>query len=128
MTFGIFDIVKNINEKGEGLLDPDTIKSEYNSFVINRALSNVKSTLFFSNEMNRLWGLDKDMQYAFYYYGITKKKRFGKWNKLQDDKETINAIQEYFNYSYHRAKEAVSLLTEDQINIIKKAIDRGGKK
>jgi hypothetical protein len=128
MGITVFDIVKNLNEKGEGPLSPEVVQAEYSPFIINRALSNVKSTLYFANEMNRNWQLDKHLQYAFYYYGITKKKRFGKWNKLQDDKETIAAIQEYFNYSYQRAKEAISLLTEDQINIIKKAIDRGGTK
>lgn len=118
-----FEIASNISEKG-GLLD--TVVTGYEPYMANRILSNTADTVLFANEMNRYWGLPKDQQYHFYYYGVPKKKRFGKWNKNSDDKEILGVIKEYFGYSTHKAKSVLSLLLP-HIDDIKKALDKGGR-
>jgi len=123
-----FDVVTNINEK-KGFLNVDEVGFE--AFVINRVFSNTQDTVLFANEMNACWGLPKDMQYAFMYHAIPKKKRYGKWHKNQDDKEELELIQEYFNISRHKAKLIHSLLRphlEEMANNMQKGGRNHGKK
>jgi chemotaxis protein CheY-P-specific phosphatase CheC len=38
----------------------------------------------------------------------------------------LDIVKEYYNISTEKAKEALTILTEDQLNIIKKKLDKGG--
>lgn len=122
-----FDIINAINEK-KGELAEDELQQFYSPWVVNRGLSNTRDTVLFSNEMNRLWALPKDMQFAFLYHGIPRKRRFGKWNKLNEDKNSIDLILErYPHYSRKRAKEVIPLLSP-VLKDIEASRFKGGKK
>ena len=58
---------------------------------------------------------------------ICKRKRFSKWNKPEKESD-IEAIKEYYGYSNEKARQALSLLSPDQITIIKKKVTKGGRK
>lgn len=118
-----FDITSNINEKKDYL---DVQDVGYDAYVINRVMSNTADSVLFANEMNRYYSLDRDQQYAFFYFGLGKKKRFGKWHKNQDDKEALEIIQEYYGYSRHKAKDVLSLL-RPHLDDIKLELDKGGR-
>lgn len=118
-----FDITSNINEKKDYL---DVQDVGYDAYVINRVMSNTADSVLFANEMNQYYSLPKDQQYAFYYYGLPKKKRFGKWHKNQDDKEALELIQEYYGYSRHKAKDVLNLL-RPHLDNIKNELDKGGR-
>lgn len=120
-----FDFVKAINTKE----DVETFSEEdYSPWVINKAFSNTRDTVLYANELNRFYSLPKFVQYQFYFYGIPKKKRFGKWNKNQDNSNDIKLIMEFYDYSYHKAKDVLSLFTKEQLLKIKKELEKGGKK
>lgn len=122
-----FDIINIINEKKEEL-DSDQLQQFYNAWMVNRGLSNVKDTVLFANEMNRLYSLPKDMQFAFYYHGISKKRRFGKWNKIVEEKQSIELIMEkYPHFSRKRAKELLPIL-KGQLKAIEADLYKGGNK
>jgi hypothetical protein len=118
-----FDIASHINDK-KGVLDVEEIG--YNAYVINKVLSNTADSVLFANEMNRHWGLTNQQQFDFYYHGLPKKKRFGKWHKNQDDTESLNLIQEYYGYSRKRAKDVLSLL-RPYLDDIRKELEKGGR-
>ena len=118
-----FDITSHINEK-KGVLNVEEVG--YDTYVINRVLSNTADSVLFANEMNRYWGLPKQAQFDFYYYGLPKKKRFGKWHKNQDDTESLKLIQEYFGYSRRRAKDVLELL-RPRLNEIAQELEKGGR-
>lgn len=118
-----FDIASNINEK-KGVLDVEEVG--YESYVINRVFSNTPDSVLFANEMNRNWGIPKQQQYDFYYFGLPKKKRFGKWHKNQDDKEALELIQDYFGYSRRKAKDVLQLL-RPHLNEIAAELYKGGR-
>jgi len=118
-----FEIASNINDKS-GFLDVAVVG--YEPYIVNRALSNVQDTVLFANEMNSAFQLSKAMQYAFLYHAIPKRKRYGKWYKNQDDVENIKLIQEYFGYSYTKAK-AVLPLMKGHMEELKKELEKGGK-
>lgn len=118
-----FDIASNINNKSDPL---DVNECGYDAFVLNRVFSNTSDSVFFANQMNECWGLSKDMQYAFYYHGLPKKNRYGKWHKNQDDKGELEVIQEYFSYSRNKAKQVQTLL-RPQLDSIRKELEKGGR-
>lgn len=108
-----FDIAKNINEK-TGFLDEDSLKS-YNPWMINKIFSFTKDTIHVADELNKYYHLGKDIQYAFYYHFLSKKKRWGKWQKKQDASgAVIDALKQKYHYNNRDAEIAVTLLSEDE--------------
>ena len=124
------DYLKAINETKEPLLDTeDTVwEKKYPTFIINRCLSMFYDTIMHSNEMNGLHFLPKRMQFHYFINSIRKKKRFGgKWisqTKLKD----MDIVKEYYGFSNNKAKEALNLLSKDQIESIKTNLSKGGRK
>lgn len=121
----LFEIINNIFEKTGGFLPAEALK-EYSNFMSNRALSQYKELIFFANELNQL-NIDKDQHYAFLYHAIPKKKRFAKWNKNADIKSDIELVQEYYGYSYSKAKEVLPILLT-KMEYIKSELNKGGKR
>ena len=58
---------------------------------------------------------------------IPKKKRFSKWFKKDAETESFRLVKEYYGYSDEKTKEALSLLTENQLAMIKEKLYKGGK-
>ena len=81
-----------------------------------------------ANEMNGYHFLDKKVQFHFYINSIRKRKRFGgKWlsqTKLKD----IEYVKEYYGYSNEKAKQALNILSKEQIEVIKESLNKGGRK
>lgn len=95
---------------------------------MNRALSYHLDCVPYVNEMNLYPELDKDMQYQYYLNNIRQMKRkFQPWQKSELDKN-IECVKIYFGYSDQKAKDALKILTEEQIAEIKIKTDKGGVK
>ena len=58
---------------------------------------------------------------------IRKRKRFSKWAKAQSESE-IDAVKEYYGYSNEKARQAVTLLSPEQITNIKNKVSKGGRR
>jgi len=123
-----FDFLNSINDTKIDLmrLDPENEK-RYNSFMINRGLSYFSDTIFMANEMNRYHHIENKLQYSFYINIIRKRKRFSKWTKAEHI-NNIEAVKEYFGYSTNKAKQALPLLTMDQLIVIQNKVKKGGRK
>ena len=101
-------------------------EKEYEPYIVNRALSQHNDCLLYVNEMNRYSGLDKKMQYDYYINTFVAKKRpFQKWYKASESKD-IQVIKEYFGYSSEKAKDALRILTPEQIDKIREVVDKTG--
>lgn len=120
-----FEITDKINTKTWD--DLNSLVEEYNPYIINKIFSNTSDSVLFANEMNRCWGLPKEMQLAFYAHGLPKKKRYGKWHKNQDDKQSLELIQEYFGYSRRKAKDVLTLL-RPHLDDIAQELEKGGRR
>jgi hypothetical protein len=124
----LFAVVNNILDK-QGVLSDEEVKASYNSFMINRAISNHQDLIFFAEKMNENWQLDSLLQYHFYYYIIGKRKRWAKWpkrDKALDDK--IELLKEYYGYSTLRAREAIPVIDSlDLWGVIKDDLNKGGR-
>ena len=124
------DYLKAINETKENLLDTNDVtwEKKYPPYVINRCMSMFYDTVMHSNEMNGLHFLPKRMQFHFFINSIRKKRRFGgKWLS-QTKLKNLALIKEYYGYSNSKAKEALNILSKNQIENIKIKLIKGGRK
>ena len=102
--------------------------SDYNPFIVNRALSYHLDCLPYIAELSLLSHLDKDMQYQYLINTIRSFKRpFHKWQKVETV-EDLECVKTYFGYSNQKAKEALRILTNEQITEIRRKTEKGGVK
>ena len=130
MAYELKDYLNSINFTKENLLDTDdlTWEKKYPPFVINKCLSMFYDCIAQVNEMNGFHFLDKRTQFHFLINSIRKKKRFGgKWLS-QTKLKNIEYIKEYYGYSNEKAKEALNILSKEQVEFIKEALSKGGRK
>ena len=117
------EIIPSILHNKNYVLDDE---KDYHAFVVNRALSFHYDCVLQCNEMNKLPGLPGALQYQYLLNTIRGYKRpFRKWEKRQTI-TNIDLIKEYYNYSNEKAKDALSLLSDDQLSEIRKDLDKGG--
>jgi len=101
---------------------------DYAPFIVNRSLSYHLDCVLYANDMNLHPGVDKDMQYQYFLNSIRPMKRgFQPWQKSKTD-ENIECVKAYFGYSNSKAKEALRILSDEQIAVIKIKTDTGGVK
>lgn len=112
-----FDFINSISYGKEDLMVEEQVEREYNPFIINRGLGFGADTVVWANEMNSRPHLDNKLQYDFLRHSVRKAKRFNKW--MKSDEENLEVIQEFFGYSYLKAKSALRILSVDEINSIK---------
>jgi len=120
-----FDFVNSINHSKVDIMT-DENEMYYNSFLTNRSLSYFKDSVLLANEMNRWNHLDSRLQYDFFINTLRKRKRFSKWNK-KCSSEKIDAIKKYYKYSDEKARQAASLLNNDQFKVLQKKVSEGGR-
>ena len=121
-----FDYVQAINYTKEDMILDERTEKEYNAFIINRAMGYSPDTVIAGNEMNSRPHLDKKMQFDFLQGVVRKAKRYNKWLKAEES--DLEAVQEYFGYSFNKAKDALKILSDDDLSKIKTflATSKGG--
>lgn len=100
-------------------------KQAYVPFIVNKALGLYIDTVLFANEMNMRAHLDSDMQYAYLLNSIRKSYRNQKWVKAEGS-EDVEAIKQYYGINHTKAKQALRVLSADQLAIVRKRLDTGG--
>ena len=122
------DYLNSINTTKKNLLqeDPD-LEKKYPAYIINRCMSGHMDTILLANEMNINSHLDPKLQYDFFINIVRPKKRFAPW--LRKDKlNSLELVKEYYGYSDEKARVALKILTDEQLNYIANRMDRGGKR
>ena len=122
------DYLNAINHKKEALMADDDAhwEKKYPTYIVNKALSSFPECLLYANEMNKMHHLDKKLQFQFFLNSIRPKKRFSKWLRSSKIKN-LEYVKEYYGYSNEKAKQALEILNNDQLEEIKTIISRGGK-
>lgn len=125
----MWTIVKTISQTKKKIeLNEETSKA-YDAYNINKAFSLYPDTIVYANEMNRNYFLSKNVQYDYLINSIRSKNRYAEWVKKKKDSQfnkDIDAIREYYGYSDSKARTALSILSEQQIAIIKQKLEKGG--
>jgi len=121
-----FDFINSITYKKNIVMDSNN-ESSYIPFITNRALSQFIDCILLANEMNMRHHIDNKLQYDYFINRIRPRKRFKKWDKKLDN-ENIELIKEYYDYNNDKATTALSILSLQQLDIIKKKLNKGGVK
>jgi hypothetical protein len=126
MKYELNDWLKSINQSKVNIMDDDSSsKKDYAPYIINRCLSGTIDTLMYANEMNKNHSLDKKLQYDFFINTVRTRKRYSPWIKQEKIKE-LEVVKSYYGYSNEKAKQALRILSKEQINFIKTKIETGG--
>jgi hypothetical protein len=124
-----FDFTKAI-DKGVDIVrtsdNPEVVLKDYNAFIINRAYSRYPDTTLRVNELNFRPNTPTFMQHDYLINTIVPKKRkFVPWAKPDKIKD-IDVVQEYYGYNNERAREALLIMTGDDIEAIRAKLYKGG--
>ena len=125
MSIELKDWLNSINFNKENLMeDPATIK-DYPPYIINRCLSGHLDAVMFANEMNMYSFLPKKMQYDFFINTLRTKKRFSPWIR-KDLVDNLDCVKRYYGYSNEKARQALKILSKEQLDFIKSKFEIGG--
>lgn len=122
-----FDFLKSINQSKEDIMVDDIEEKAYKSYFVNRSLSYFPDTVLLANEMNIHHHLDNRLQFDFLLNTVRAGKRFAKWAKAETP-EHLEVVKEYYGYSDEKAKVALTLLSDKQIEELKQRVFKGGKR
>lgn len=120
------DVITSLTSDKTYLGNEEECSQTYTPFVINRHFSFGKNTLPFAAALNAFPGLDKKLQYDFYFHSLPKKKQFNKWVKGKKP-EDLEDVMEYYNCSYSKAIEVINTLTSEQMATLKSRLFKGGE-
>tara|TARA_Y100000004_G_scaffold171145_1_gene206863 strand:- start:1266 stop:1667 length:402 start_codon:yes stop_codon:yes gene_type:complete len=124
-----FDYINAINTSKKNLMrdtNNDRIaEKEYNSFLTNRALSYFNDTIGYANEMNVRHYADNLLQFEYLLNIVRVKKRFSKWVKKENDRD-LSLVKEYYGYNNAKAVQALSILSQQQLDNIREKLEKGG--
>ena len=122
------DWLNSINQTKKHLIDEDpSLEKDYSPYIINRCFSGHIDCLMYANEMNKYHFLPKKMQYDFFINSLRVKKRFSPWLR-KDTIKDLDYVKRYYGYSNEKAKQALRILTKEQLTFIKSKFETGGTK
>ena len=122
---GPFDFIKAINESKDIMKNDPLAEKDYIPFLVNRGLSFFQDTILQVNEMNRNHFLYNKLQFDFLINNIRSRKRWSKW--LKPDKiDNLEIVKIYFGFGNEKAKEALEVLSNEDIKEIKSKLAKGG--
>ena len=120
-----FEYLKAINETKEDVMLTSHDEKKYSAFIVNRGLSFFMDTIFQANELNRNHHLDSRLQFDYLLNSIRQKKRYSKW--LKNEKiDNLDIVKEYYGFSNEKAKDALKVLSDEQLGYVKDKLNQGG--
>jgi len=125
MTIELKDWLNSINQNKRNIYEEDP-DAKYPAYIVNRCMSGHLDTVLFANEMNLNHHLPLDMQYSFFLNSVRKRKRFSPWLR-KDEIKDLDLVKRYYGYNNEKAKQALRILTKQQLNFIKSKFETGGK-
>lgn len=119
-----FDYVNSISYNKKDIMIDEVDEKKYPGYLVNRAMSYYPDTIFYANEINMRPHMENRFAYDYYLNSIRPRKRFSKWFKKEDN-EDIDVVKEYYQVDYSLAMEYMSILTEHQIEELRRRLYKG---
>ena len=104
-------------------------QNDYSPYFMNQALAQSADSIMYVNDMNGLPHLPIPLQYDYFINSIRQRsRRLEKWLVDPSKSDTdLDIVKEYFNYSNQKAKDALLLLGESELEYIRSKTYKGGK-
>ena len=120
--------LNSINSSKKNFIDEDPLlEKEYPAYIVNRCMSGHMDSLMYANEMNINPQLDKKLQYDFYLNTLRSKKRFSPWVR-KEEISNLDINKSHYGYSDDKARQVLPLISNTELEHIRKRLDRGGLK
>jgi hypothetical protein len=124
-----FDYVNSVTDNKKNIMigteNDELAEKGYVPYLTNKSLSYHMDSILYANEMNQHPFLDNKLQYEYYLHGISKKKRFSKWTKKEDN-EDIEIISQWYGCNYSKAAEILKIINKNTLDLIKQKLQKGG--
>lgn len=120
-----FEFIEAVSYSKQDLIREPEAEKDYKPFLTNRSLSYHPDGVFEANEMNMLSDLPSVMQFDFFINSLSKRKRYAKWVKPEEDAD-LEMVMEYFLCNRQRAQEYMLILSDEDIAVIREKTSRGG--
>lgn len=122
------DYMNAINKTKDNVIalsaSPDAAAKAYPAFVVARSLSYYPTTIMYVNELNR-YPVANKQHFEFLLNIIPTGRRYQKWSKPEKS-DIIKLLVDTYGLSYDKAKDTCRLLTDSQIEELKKEPNYGG--
>jgi len=126
MRIQLKEYLNSINHEKKNLMDEDPLsEKDYPAWVVNHALYSHSDMIFLVNEMNVNNHLDNRLQYDFLLNSSRPRKRFAPWLKTSKI-SNLDLVKDYFGYSDQKAQEALTILTDEDLEHIRSKLNKGG--
>lgn len=125
-----FDYINAILKKNADIIKEPQADKEYkkHAFIINRGLAYHHDCVLQANEVNQRPHLPPEWQFAYLLNTIDKKNRkYSAWEKKTPKTENLEMIMSYYGYSKRKAMTVLSILTDEQLTMIKQKFEKGGR-
>lgn len=127
MSSPLSTILSNLNTKKDGPLAPEYIEAHYIPRVVDVVMARTLDGLLVADEINRMGRLTKQDHYLYYYYRLPKSKyRFGSKVTVPSIPKYEDMVMDFFGYSRFKARQAMAILTEDELKEIELNLNEGG--
>ena len=123
------EYLKAINQSKEKLMDTEdeVWERKYPAYIVNKCLAPFdKATCIFVNEVNRRPHLENKLQFDFLINSLRRMNRYAPWQKAKKVND-IEYVKEYYGYSNEKAKSALDILDDEQLETIKRSLNKGGR-
>lgn len=126
MSDNPFEFINSISYKKNNLLKDGYSEKDYPSFLVNKGLSLYADTILYANEINRRPWIDNKLAYDYFLNSIRPRKRYSKWFKKTKN-EDLELLKEYYKCSESKALEYLNILSETQLEKLRKRLTKGNK-
>ena len=101
-------------------------EKKYPPFIVNKCIAPFPDTIMLVNEINQRHHLDKKLQFDFLLNSLRARKRYTPWLKASKQKN-LEYVKDYYGYNNEKAKNALDILSNEQVKTIKDSLNKGGK-
>jgi alpha-amylase/alpha-mannosidase (GH57 family) len=110
-----------------GTENDELAEKGYKPFLTNRSLSYHSDCIMYVNELNINHQIDSILQFDFLINSLRPRKRYSKWAKAESNSD-LEIIMEYYGCNLRRAVDALNILDDNAISMIKEQLEKGGMK
>lgn len=108
-----FKVINSINT-GKEPENPE----KFSPWLTNRFFSFFPDTIFHAQQMNLNYDLESYLQLSYLINSVRPSKRWTKWLK-RTESPNYELIQNWYGFGDRKTKEALAVLTKDQIKEIR---------
>ncbi len=124
---GAFDYIKMISDSKVIPEFDNHFEKNYSQFLTNNFFSFFFETVGFVSLLNGSNEMSSEAHFRFLHSIIPKKSRWSQWFKKEKITKDVEMIMEVYEFNHSRAKVVLSLLSAEDLEILRCTTEKGGR-